>query len=333
MRTVSYVAADTEPAVFDALRGHPRGKLLAGGTTAIDLAKIYVEQPETFIDINGVQGLGDVAQMASGLRIGALARMSACAQSPIVRTHYPAIARALLLSASPQLRNMASMGGNLLQRTRCSYFRDIAYPCNKRVRGSGCSAIGGDTRRHAVIGGSAACIATYPSDVAVALVALDAVIVLHGPAGRVRRVALDQFLRLPGDTPDIENLLAHDELVAAIEVPAAAHATRSTYLKVRDRQSYEFAFVSAAVGLDIANGRIRAARIALGGVAHKPWRERAVEAALVGRTADEASLRTAAEAALTNATPTEDNRVKLRIARSAIARAGAELLASAAQPT
>ncbi|MBV9521731.1 MAG: FAD binding domain-containing protein, partial [Alphaproteobacteria bacterium] len=250
----------------------------------------------------------------------ALARMSDVADHPEVRASYPVIAEALLASASPQVRNMATMGGNLLQRTRCGYFRDAAMACNKRAPGSGCAAIGGEHRLHAVLGGSEHCIATHPSDLAVALAALDAVIVTRGPSGE-RRIPAETFHLLPGDTPERENALARGELILAIEVPDDRHARRSHYLKVRDRASFEFALASAAVALAIDDGTIRAARIALGGIATKPWRAREAEEMLIGAAAGEASFERAASAALAGAQPLEQNAFKVQLARRTLVRA------------
>src|SRR5215475_698688 len=256
--------------------------LLAGGTTLLDLAKCGVADPARVVDVTHLRGLDAIRVDDAGARIGALAKMSRVADDPAIRSHFPAIAEALSQAASAQIRNMASMGGNLLQRTRCPYFRDpTSFPaCNKRAAGSGCSAIGGVTRNHAILGTSESCIATYPGDLAVALTAFDAVVHLGD-----RQIAIDDFFLLPGDTPEREHAIAPGEVITAISIPASAAARRSTYLKVRDRQSYEFAAASAAVGLALeADGRtIRDVRVALGGVATKPWRAREVEAVLRGK--------------------------------------------------
>src|SRR5882762_5803081 len=266
------------------------GTFLAGGTTLVDLMKLNVLTPQHVLDINGLPLRG--IDTSDGLRIGALERMADIAAHPGV---YPVISRALLLSASQQLRNMASIGGNLLQRTRCSYFRDVAMPCNKRAPGSGCPAISGANRLHAVLGTSDSCAATHASDAAVALVALDAEIRLVSATG-CRTVKLGGFYRLPGDTPDVENDLRPGELITEVMVPRLDWAQRSTYVKVRDRQSYEFALCSAAVALDIRDERVVDARVAVGGVATRPWRLASVEAALRGAPATQASFEGAAEA-------------------------------------
>ena len=259
-----------------------------------------------------------------GVRIGALVRNSDLAEHPLIMTAYPVLSQALLAGASPQLRNMATTGGNLLQRTRCYYFYDTAFPCNKREPGSGCSALGGRNRIHAILGQSSACIATHPSDMAVAMAALDAVVRVQGPGGE-RAIPILEFHRLPGDTPHIDTNLARDELIVAIDLPAARLAAKSRYLKIRDRASYAFALVSAAVALDVQDDRIRDARIALGGVAHMPWRAPEAERALAGQPLDEASVRKAAELALSKASGYEDNRFKIELAKRTIVRAMLEL--------
>jgi xanthine dehydrogenase YagS FAD-binding subunit len=304
-------------------------KFVAGGTNLVDLMKATVERPAHLIDINGL-ALANIEPADGGIRIGALARMSDVAAHPLVVQNVPAIAQALLASASPQLRNAASMGGNLMQRTRCPYFRELLFaPCNKRNPGSGCAALEGENRMHAILGTSAACIATHPSDFAVALAALDGVLTLRGAQGQ-REMQATEFHLLPGDTPHLEHNLRRGELITSIYVPFAAHAKRSSYLKVRDRASYEFALTSAAVGLDISNGTIRAARIALGGVATKPWRARLAEKALVGQRATASAFRAAADAELKSAMPREHNAFKIELARRTIVRALEELAGGAA---
>jgi xanthine dehydrogenase YagS FAD-binding subunit len=304
-------------------------KFIAGGTNLVDLMKCDVERPSHVVDINDLH-FAAIEEATGGLRIGALARMSDVAADAKVQRRFPAISQALLASASPQLRNMASIGGNLMQRTRCPYFRELLFaPCNKRDPGSGCAAITGDNRRHAILGTSPSCIATHPSDLAVALAALDAVITLRGPKGE-RRVAATTFHLLPGDTPHIEHDLHHGELITSIFVPDAAHAQRSAYLKVRDRASFEFAVTSAAVGLDVDGSTIRAARIALGGVGTKPWRSVDAESALIGKPANESSFRAAADAALAAAVPREMNRFKVELAKRTLVRALTDLAGGAA---
>ncbi|NKQ54720.1 xanthine dehydrogenase family protein subunit M [Amycolatopsis sp. K13G38] len=308
----------TAPATVEAALESP-GTFLAGGTTLVDLMKLNVLTPHEVLDINQLPLRG--IDTADGLRIGALERMSDIAAHPGV---YPAISRALLLSASQQLRNMASIGGNLLQRTRCSYFRDVATPCNKRHPGTGCPAITGANRMHAILGTSDACVATHASDVAVALVALDAEIRLAGADGS-RTVRLADFYRLPGDTPDVENDLRPGELITEVVVPRLDWAARSTYVKVRDRQSYEFALCSAAVALDIQDSHIVDARVAAGGVATMPWRLPAVEAALRGEPVTAESFEKAASVAAHGAKPLSGNEFKVSLLKRTIVRALLEL--------
>ena len=256
-----------------------------------------------------------------GVRIGALARNSDVAEHALIVQRYPVLSQALLAGASPQLRNLATTGGNLLQRTRCYYFYDPAFPqCNKRQPGSGCGALNGFNRIHAILGQSEQCIATNPSDMNVALAALDAVVQVQGAKG-TRSIAIADFHRLPGNTPNIDTNLQADELITAVDLPAIPFATRSHYLKVRDRASYAFALVSVAAALDIQNGKINAARVALGGVAHKPWRAQKAEALLVGKTADEKTFRAAAEAELAAAKGYKHNSFKIELAKRAIVRA------------
>jgi xanthine dehydrogenase YagS FAD-binding subunit len=291
------------------------GTFLAGGTTLVDLMKLDVLTPRHVQDINGLPLRG--IDTADGLRIGALERMSDIAAHPGV---YPAVSRALLLSASQQLRNMASIGGNLVQRTRCGYFRDVATPCNKREPGSGCPAVSGANRMHAVLGTSDSCVSTHASDVAVALVALDAELRLAGPDG-VRTVPLGDFYRLPGDTPEVENDLRPGELITEVVVPRLDWAWRSTYVKVRDRQSYEFALCSAAVALDIQDSHVVDARVAVGGVATRPWRLTAVEDALRGGPATVAAFEAAASAAAEGARPLSGNGFKVPLLKRTVVRA------------
>jgi xanthine dehydrogenase YagS FAD-binding subunit len=304
----------TAPATLDDAIATP-GVFLAGGTTLVDLMKLNVMTPHHVLDINGLPLRG--IDTSDGLRFGALERMSDIAAHPDV---YPVISRALLASASQQLRNMASIGGNLLQRTRCGYFRDIATPCNKREPGSGCPAITGANRMHAVLGTSESCVATHASDVAVALVALAAEVVLTGPDG-TRTVALADFYRLPGETPEVENGLRPGELITEVVVPRLDWARRSTYVKVRDRASYEFALCSAAVALDIQDSRVVDARVAVGGVATVPWRLTAVEAALRGAPATVESFEAAASVAADGAKPLSGNGFKVSLLKRTVVRA------------
>jgi xanthine dehydrogenase YagS FAD-binding subunit len=308
----------TAPVTVEAALASP-GTFLAGGTTLVDLMKLNVLTPQHVLDINELPLRG--IDTSDGLRIGALERMSDVARYPGV---YPAISQALLASASQQVRNMASIGGNLLQRTRCTYFRDVEMPCNKRRPGSGCSAISGANRMHAVLGTSEKCVATHASDLAVALVALDAEIRLAGSAGN-RTVKLADFYRLPGDTPEVENDLRPGELITEVVVPRLEWASRSTYVKVRDRQSYEFALCSAAVALDIRDSRIADARVAVGGVATVPWRLPAVEAALRGAPATLESFTEAASLAADGARPLSGNGFKPSLVKRTVIRALAEV--------
>jgi len=308
----------TAPTTIEAALAEP-GTFLAGGTTLVDLMKLNVMTPGSVLDINDLPLRG--IDSGDGLRVGALERMGDIAAHPGV---YPAISRALLQSASQQLRNMASIGGNLLQRTRCTYFRDVAMPCNKREPGSGCPAVSGANRMHAVLGTSDHCVATHASDVAVALVALDAEIRLAGADGS-RTVKLADFYREPGDTPEVENDLRPGELITEVLVPRLDWAERSTYVKVRDRQSYEFALCSAAVALDVRDGRVADARVAAGGVATVPWRLTAVEDALRGAPATQASFEAAASVAADGARPLAGNGFKVSLLKRTVVRALLEL--------
>src|ERR687893_326990 len=301
-------------------RNDASAEYIAGGTDMVQLLQEYVRQPERLVSLAGL--LDNAINVGpQGLRLGAAATMAEVAAHPGIIEHFPVISEALLNSASPQVRNQATMGGNLLQRTRCPYFRDVGYSaCNKRAPGTGCSAIGGENRWHAVLGTSENCIAANPSDLAVALVALDASVEVRGPNGQ-RAVPLADFHRSPGDTPHIETVLEPGEVIAAITVPANAAARRSPYLKVRDRASFEFAVVSAAVALDMEGGRIRQARVALGGVGTKPWRVPRVEAALAGAGLDPAALRLAAALAAEGALGRGHNDFKIELMQRAIVRA------------
>ena len=307
----------------------PQTKFVAGGTNLIDLMKCEVERPARLVDINALP-LATIEAVKGGIHIGALARMSDVAANALVRQHAPAISQALLASASPQLRNAASIGGNLMQRTRCPYFRELTWtPCNKRNPGSGCSAIEGDNRMHAILGTSEHCIATHPSDFAVAVAALDGVIALRGPNGE-RHVAAVDFHLLPGNTPQIEHGIKHDELITSVFIPDALHARHSAYLKIRDRASYEFALSSAAVGLDINAGVIRSARIALGGVGTKPWRAKAAEKVLDGQQASIDVFRRAADAEMSGAHGYGHNDFKIELAKRTLVRALTDLVGGAA---
>jgi xanthine dehydrogenase YagS FAD-binding subunit len=309
--------------VADAVRqmaASPAAKFVAGGTNLVDLMKMDVERPAKLIDITRLP-LDTVEETAGGgLRIGALVRNSDLAYHPLVEQRFPMLSSAVLAGASQQLRNMASTGGNLLQRTRCAYFYDIATPCNKREPGSGCSAIDGLNRMNAILGTSDACIAVHPSDMCVALVVLEAKVHVTGPRGE-RVIAIADFHRLPADTPQRDTNLEADELVTSVELPPRGFATNYTYLKIRDRLSYAFALVSVAVGLELEGGAIKEARFALGGVAHKPWRDPRAEAALRGRAASEATFAQAADLVLSEAKGFGHNTFKIELARRAIVRA------------
>jgi xanthine dehydrogenase YagS FAD-binding subunit len=321
MHAFDFTATDS---VSQALRlASADSAFLAGGTTLVDLMKLDVMTPRRVIDINGLD-LRGISVNHAGLRIGALARMSDVTANRDVAGRYPVITRALLLSASGQVRNMASISGNLLQRTRCDYFRDVTMPCNKRNPGSGCPARGGENRGHAVLGASIACVATHPSDLAVALVALGAVVRLRGRDG-VRQLDLAEFYLLPGETPHVENQLRPGELITEVIVPALPWARRSTYVKIRDRQSFEFALTSAAVALDMRGGAIHEARIAVGGVGTRPWRVPAVEDALRGHEPTPERVEAAAVLAADGAQPLTHNGFKVRLLQRTIVRAVLDL--------
>ncbi|GAB3586523.1 FAD binding domain-containing protein [Hymenobacter daeguensis] len=321
MNDFSYTQTTSAKEATSILKDKPAAAYIAGGTTLLDLMKASLAEPPQLVDINLLPFTG-VEQTADGLRIGTMERMSKVGEHPLVVQQFPAVSQALLLAASPQLRNMASIGGNLLQRTRCGYFRDAAFPCNKRVPGSGCPAIAGDSHNLAILGVSDSCIATaYPGDLAVALTALDAMLTLENAKGKQRQVPVTGFYLLPGKTPQKETVLEPGELIVAVTIPVTAHARRSTYLKVRERSSYAYALASAAVGLDIQAGIIRAARVALGGVGAQPWRSHEAEKVLTGAPATEATFRAAAAAALQGAQPQAHNRFKVELAQNTLVRA------------
>src|ERR687892_748576 len=318
MRPFTYHrAADVADAIAS-LGG--QATVLAGGTTVVDLMKLEVMTPATLVDITGIGELAGFDTSGDPLRFGALARMADVARDPALVTDYPALSESLWQAASPQLRNAATLAGNLLQRTRCYYFRDTSYACNRREPGSGCAAQDGVNRMHAVLGGSEHCVATHPSDWAVALVAFDAVLHVRSPRGE-RTMPVGDLHRLPGDTPHLETTLEADELITAISVPATPAGRRSCYLKVRDRESYAFATASAAVGLEMDGDSVRAARIALGGVATVPWRAPAAEAALVGQPLSEAGARTAADIAFAGARPLAHNAFKIELGKQTVVEA------------
>lgn len=319
MQPFSYLQAMDAQKAVATTTADKQAVFIAGGTNLLDLIKNYVQSPDLLVDINSL-ALNKIERTANGVTIGALARMSEVAKNPLIVENFPVVSQALLASASPQLRNMASIGGNLLQRTRCYYFWDVATPCNKREPGTGCSALEGQNRNLAILGGSDNCIATNPSDLAVALVALDAVVVTSRQNGE-RRIPLTEFYLLPGETPQKENVLEHGELIVGVEIPTSDLAARSYYLKVRDRAAFEFALVSVAAALTVKAGKIEAGRIALGGVGTKPWRVVAAENALVGQAASEQTFRAAAEIALQGAVPRKHNAFKVEMAKRAVVQA------------
>jgi xanthine dehydrogenase YagS FAD-binding subunit len=316
MKTFEYRAATDVATAVAALP--PGGSFLAGGTNLVDLMKLGVATPAVLVDINRLPLHDVVARPGGGLRIGAGVRNSDLAADPLVRRDYPVLSQALLAGASGQLRNMATTAGNLLQRTRCRYFTDITKPCNKHAPGSGCPARAGDHRNLAVLGGSTACIATHPSDMAVALAALDAVVQVTGPAGE-RSIAVTDLHRLPGDDPARDTVLEHGDLITAVDLPATPLARTSVYRKVRDRASYAFAVASVAAALDVSGGVVRDVRLAFGAVAPKPWRAYAAEQALRGRPATRESFLAAADAELAAAEPLRDNAFKVPLIRNLVA--------------
>ncbi len=319
MNPFEYVRAVSPADAAAALAARPGARYVAGGTNLFDLMKGAVEEPPLVIDINALP-LTEVELRGEHLYLGALTRLSDVAANEAVRSRLPLVAIALQQSASPQIRNVATVGGNLLQRTRCPYFRDVAAPCNKRAPGSGCAALHGENRRQAVLGTSAHCIAAHPSDLAVALVALDATVHVTGTAGN-RGIAFREFYRLPGETPQIETALCADELIVGVSVSVPSYGAHSTYVKVRDRAQYDFALVSVAVALDSAAGRIREARVALGGVGTIPWHSVSAERALAGLPPIRETFESAAVAALDGARGHGANEFKIRLAQRALVRA------------
>jgi xanthine dehydrogenase YagS FAD-binding subunit len=317
MKAFDYASPST---VADAVRlvgERPEAGFIAGGTDLLNLMKDGARAHDRVVDINGLP-LGDVVETGGVIRIGALARMADVAVHPAVQRALPVVSQALLASASPQVRNMAAVGGNILQRTRCGYFRDAGSPCNKRVPGSGCPALDGVNRGHAILGGSDHCIAVHPSDLAVALLALDAVVLTQGPAGP-RRIPMGEFHLLPGSTPDRENALAHGELILGIEVPVTPMAAKSAYLKLRDRTTFEFAVVAVAGALDLRGNVVRDIRLTFGGVATKPWRSREAEAELRGKRLTDATLAAAGQALVRGAMPRQENAFKVDLVQRALA--------------
>lgn len=310
-------ATSVEDAVTT-LADHPDAMFLAGGTNLVDHMKLGVAQPSMLVDVGHLSPLQHIDVLADGsLRVGADVRNADLAAHPVVRESYPMLARALLSGASGQLRNLATTGGNLLQRTRCVYFQDVTTPCNKREPGTGCSAIGGYVRYHAILGASEHCVAVHPSDMAVAMTALDARIVYVDADGD-HRLPIDEFYRLPGDEPDRDTNLPPGALITAVEIPAPRAGARSSYRKVRDRASYAFALTSVAAELVVEGGTVHAARLALGGVAHRPWRARLAERSLIGSAAGAETFEQAADAELAQAEPLEGNEFKVELTKRAI---------------
>jgi xanthine dehydrogenase YagS FAD-binding subunit len=330
MNNFAYARASDVADAVRRIAADKNARFVAGGTNLIDLMKEGVARPSRLIDITRLP-LNRVEDTAGGgLRIGALVRNSDLAWHPQVETRYPLLASAILAGASAQLRNMATTGGNLLQRTRCCYFYDTTTPCNKREPGSGCSAVAGINRMHAILGASEHCIAVHPSDMCVALAALDARVLATGPGGE-RSIAFADFHRLPGERPDIDTNLHTGEIITAVELPAKGFATNYSYLKIRDRLSYAFALVSVAAALEIQDGTVKDARLALGGVAHKPWRNRAAEDALHGAPPNREGFARAADALLREARGYGHNDFKINLARRAIVRALAQAAAGTPQ--
>jgi len=319
MNPVRYIRTKEPAAAIRQVADDPRAEFLAGGTSLLDLMKLGVEAPATLVDINHLP-MSRIEVQRKGIRIGALVTNTDLAYHEIVRKRYPVLSQAILSGASPQLRNMATVAGNLMQRTRCPYFRDGVSPCNKRIPGTGCAALDGFNRSHAVLGTSDKCIASNPSDMCVALAILDAVVHVTDER-RTRSIPFNDFHLLPGDTPERETVLEHGELITAIELPFTTFAARSYYLKVQDRASYEFALASAAVALEVRDGLIRTARLALGGVTTKPWRAVAAEQTLVGAKPTEAVYSVAAQEALKDAKGRQFNTFKIELARRIIIRA------------
>jgi xanthine dehydrogenase YagS FAD-binding subunit len=321
MNPFEYKRAEQEQAAIDAIVGGKDAKFLAGGTNLIDLMKNGVQTPARLVDINRVPLTNIEHTPDGGLRLGALARNSDTANHPLVRKNYPLLSQAILSGASPQLRNLATNGGNLLQRTRCAYFMDPAFAkCNKRSPGSGCGAREGIHRRHAILGASEQCIAVHPSDMAVALMALGASVRVRGQKGE-RMIPIADFHRFPGTTPQLDTNLQADELILSIDLGPSPYAAHYHYLKIRDRASYDFALVSVAAALEMQSGTIRSARLVLGGVAHRPWRAEKAEALLAGKQPNIAAFEAAATEALSGAQPLPQNAYKVELARRAIVRA------------
>ncbi len=329
MKNFTYNRAETAAAAIGLIGQHANSKFLGGGTNLVDLMRENIEQPGALVDVSRLSD--EIEETANGsIRIGAAVKNTAVANHPLIRERFPVLAQAILFGASGQIRNMATTGGNLLQRTRCYYFYDDAAKCNKREPNTGCDAIGGFNRIHAILGASDACIATHPSDMCVALAALDAKVLVEGINGK-REISFTDFHKLPGDTPQIETELRAGELITAIEIPKNDFAVNSIYRKVRDRASYAFALVSVAAALEVENGAIKNVRIALGGVAHKPWRAIAAENFLLNADATEENYRNAAEIELKNAKGYGHNDFKIELAKRTVVGALKELAENGGQ--
>ncbi len=322
MRPFTYTRAKDPISATKLLADNPTGRFLAGGTNLLDLMKEDVERPSALIDISEL-GLADIKTItvgtnAGGVSIGGLGKNTDAANHALIRQNYPLLTQAILAGASGQIRNMATNGGNLLQRTRCPYFYEVAMPCNKREPGSGCGAREGINRMHAIFGWSEQCVAVYPSDMAIALAALDAVVNVRNASGQERSIPFADFHRLPGDKPEQDTNLAHGDLITAIELPKNKFADKSYYLKVRDRASYAFALISVAAALETSGNKIVQARIAMGGVAHKPWRALKAEQMLVGKEATAENFKRAADAEMADAKPLEHNAFKVELGNRSI---------------
>ncbi len=324
MKPYHYEQARDIPGAVAALAEQPNAKYLAGGTNLVDLMKLEIMTPDVLVDVRRLTSDRIEETEVGGVRIGAAVTNSDLAADRTIRSRYPVLSQALLSGASGQLRNLATTGGNLLQRTRCVYFYDTTTPCNKREPGSGCSAIEGHNKDHAILGASEHCVATHPSDMAVAMTALEAFVNVHGPDGD-RRIPIEDLHRLPGDEPERDTTLEHGELITAVDLPPLGFAYNSKYRKVRERASYAFALVSVAAALDVEDGVVRDVRLALGGVAHKPWRATKAEEALRGEPAGEENFRAAAEIELEDARPLRENAFKVPLARNVITRTLLEL--------
>lgn len=320
MRPFKYERASDAATATKAVSANSSAKFLAGGTNILDLMKEDVERPTALVDITRLS-LSQIKNANGGVSLGALAKNTDTANHPIVRQNFPLLSMAILAGASGQIRNMATNGGNLLQRTRCSYFYDVAMKCNKREPGTGCDALEGLNRMHAIFGWSEKCVAVYPSDMAVALAALDATVKVQDASGKTRTINFGDFHRLPENSPEKDTNLMNGELITSIEIPKNNFANKSYYLKVRDRASYAFALVSVAAALEMDGNKIKNVRVAMGGVAHKPWRAMEAEKMLVGKEATEANFKLAAEAEMKNAKPLEHNKFKVELGKRAIVRA------------